>query len=118
MSVLLPPPTQHSHESRIFVSYARPDSKPVRRIVSFLKAAGFPTWFDQDDLLVGDAWSHVIKQEIAKARLLFLCLSTKSVDRTGFFQKEMRLAVEQAELRPQSKVFIMPVKLNACSIPD
>ena len=105
-------------KSRIFVSYARPDLKPVKRIVSLLKAAGFPTWFDQDDLLVGDDWSSVIKREIAKARLLLLCLSTKSVDRTGFFQKEMRLAVEQAEMRPRSQVFILPVQLNACSIPD
>jgi hypothetical protein len=107
-----------SHESRIFVSYARPDLKPVQRIVSFLKAAGFPTWFDQDDLLVGDDWSSVIKREIAKAWLLLLCLSMKSVDRTGFFQKEMSLAVEQAEMRPRSQVFIMPVQLNACSIPE
>src|SRR5438132_12324301 len=105
-------------KSRIFVSYARPDLQPVKSIVKFLKAAGFPTWFDQDDLLAGHDWSRVIKQEIAKARLLLLCLSTNSVDRTGFFQKEMRLAVEQAELRPPSQVFIMPVKLNSCSIPD
>ena len=107
-----PRKTASTMKSQIFVSYARPDHDVVRSIVRFVKAAEFPTWFAHDNLLAGHDWRHVIKQEIAHSRLLLLCLSTHSVDRTGVFQKEMRLAVEQAELRPQSKVFIMGASLD------
>lgn len=59
----------------------------------------------------------VIEQEIARARLLILCLSKTSVDKTGFVQKEMRLALQQAELRPASQVYIIPVSLDTCVVP-
>lgn len=59
----------------------------------------------------------VIEQEIVRARLLIICLSKISVDKTGFVQKEMRLALQQAELRPASQVYIIPVSLNTCIVP-
>ena len=104
-------------DTRIFISYARPDAHIVGQIVRFLQVAGFDTWFDLHDLPPGHEWRFVIEREIARARLLILCLSTRSVDRTGFFQKELRLALEQAELRPREKVFILPIRLNPCPTP-
>ena len=76
----------------------------------------FATWFDKRDLLSGEDWEFVIKREIKRASLLITCLSSNSVDRTGFFQKELRLAIEQAELRPPGKIFIVPIRLNSCPI--
>jgi hypothetical protein len=105
-------------DTRIFVSYASEDQVPARAIVAFLKAAGFDTWFDKDSLLAGQDWGKVVEQEIARARLLILCLSRNSVEKTGFVQKEMNLALQQAELRPSSQVYIMPVKLDDCGIPE
>jgi len=104
--------------TRIFVSYAREDETVVKSIVAFLKAAGFETWFDKDNLLAGQDWRKVIQEEIARARLLLVCMSSHSVDKTGFVQKETRLALEQAELRPSSKVYIIPLKLDDCTVPE
>ena len=104
--------------ARIFVSYAREDEVLVKSIVAFLKAAGFEIWFDKDNLLGGQDWRKAIEHEIARARLLLVCMSSHSVDKTGFFQKEMRLAQEQAELRPDSQVFIIPVRFDDCEVPD
>ena len=105
-------------DTRIFVSYASEDQAPAGAVVTFLEAAGFDTWFDKKPLLVGQDWRKVIKQEIARARLLILCLSRHSVEKTGFVQEEMNLALEQARLRPSSQVYIMPVRLDDCGIPD
>ena len=96
--------------TRVFVSYARPDVQIVGQVVRFLQSAGFDTWFDLHDLLPGRDWRLVIEREITRARLLILCLSSRSVDRTGFFQKELRLALEQAEMRPRDEVFIIPIQ--------
>ena len=105
-------------DTRIFVSYARPDVQIIGQVVRFLHvAAGFDIWFDLHDLLPGHDWRLVIEREIARARLLVLCLSSKSVDRTGVFQKELRLALEQAELRPRGEMFILPIRLNPCPTP-
>ncbi len=103
--------------TRIFVSYAREDQAPASSLVKFLRAAGFDTWFDKDCLHPGQDWKSVIEQQIALARLLIICLSSRSVDKTGFVQKEMRLALEQAELRPPSQVYIIPVVLDGCEVP-
>ncbi len=104
-------------DTLIFVSYAREDQAPATSLVSFLKAAGFETWFDKDNLHAGQDWKTVIEQQIARARLVIFCLSKNSVDKIGFVQKEMRLALEQAELRPTSQVYIMPVALDGCTVP-
>jgi len=104
-------------DTRIFVSYAREDQAPAVSLVSFLRAAGFDIWFDKDSLHAGQDWRTVIEQQIARARLLIICLSRNSVDKTGFVQKEMRLALEQAELRPASQVYIIPVVLDGCTVP-
>ena len=104
--------------TRIFVSYAREDECVVRSIVAFLKAAGFDTWFDKENLLAGQDWRKVIEEEIARARLLLVCMSSHAVDKAGFVQKETRLVLEQAELRPPSQVYIIPLKLDDCIVPD
>jgi TIR domain len=104
--------------ARIFVSYAREDQVPAGALVSFLRAAGFDVWFDKDSLHAGQDWRTVIDQEIAHARLLIICLSRSSVGKTGFVQKEMRLALQQAELRPSSQVYIIPVSLDGCTVPS
>jgi len=104
-------------DTRIFVSYAREDQVPAEALVSFLRAAGFDVWFDKDNLYAGQDWKVVIEQEIARARLLIICLSQNSIDKTGFVQKEMRLALQQAELRPSSQVYIIPVNLDGCPVP-
>ena len=101
-----------SPNARIFVSYAREDQVPAGALVSFLRAAGFDIWFDKDSLYAGQDWRTVIEQEIAHARLLVICFSRSSVDKTGFVQKEMRLALQQTELRPSSRVYIIPVSLG------
>jgi hypothetical protein len=103
--------------TRIFVSYAREDQVPAEALVNFLRAAGFDIWFDKDALQAGQDWRVVIEQEIARARLLIICLSQNSIDKTGFVQKEMRLALQQAELRPPSQVYIIPVRLDGCPVP-
>jgi len=102
----------------IFVSYARPDLEGAKAIVDLLSHAGFHTWFDKKDLKGGQDWEYEIRRQIGAASLVLICLSTNTVDRKGFFHKEMRYAVDEALKLPKGKVYIMPVRLNDCAIPD
>lgn len=103
---------------QIFVSYAHPDLEPARKIVSFLKGAGFSTWFDKDNLLGGQEWEKIIPKEIQKSVLFLLCFSSQSVNKKGFVQKEIKLALDEASKYPPNQIYIMPIRLDCCDIPD
>ena len=40
----------------VFLSYASQDAEAVRRIAEALRTAGIEVWFDQSELVGGDAW--------------------------------------------------------------
>jgi hypothetical protein len=40
----------------VFLSYASQDAEASRRICDALRAAGVEVWFDQSELVGGDAW--------------------------------------------------------------
>jgi hypothetical protein len=52
----------------VFLSYASQDAEAVRRIAEALRAAGVEVWFDQNELVGGDAWDAKIRGQIASAR--------------------------------------------------
>jgi hypothetical protein len=44
--------------------------------------------------------------------------STNAVSKTGYIQKEIREALEIADRMPEGRVFIIPVRLEPCEVPD
>lgn len=110
--------TEKSTEPLLFISYARPDIQVAEALAILISNAGCRAWFDKKDLKGGQDWEFEIRQQISKSALVLVGLSTKSVDRKGFFHKEMRYAVDEAMKLPKGKVYIMPVRFNDCPIPD
>jgi len=112
--------TPTSEDTRtVFISYARPDLELVRAINSFLKrGAGFETWLDKEQLSGGQDWEASIRNAIRKAGVVLSCLSDQAVPRKGFFYKEMRIALDEAMKYPPEQVYIIPVRLHHCEIPD
>lgn len=93
--------------NEVFVSYARPDGKGVKELVTFLKSTGVRTWFDKDDLIAGQEWDKVIAKAIRESSAFLLCLSSKAVDRRGYFQKEVRVALDVAMTIPPKDLSLM-----------
>lgn len=115
---LIGDPIMAKNEPLVFISYARPDLHVTHALAALLESAGLRTWFDKKDLQGGQDWESVIRQGIAEASLVLICLSTRSVDRKGYFHKEMRYAVNEAMKLPKGKVYIVPVRLDSCEIPE
>lgn len=46
-----------------------------------------------------------------------MCLSNKSVTKEGYVQKEIKLALDLADEKPEGVIFIIPVKLDDCAVP-
>ncbi|HEX8294014.1 MAG TPA: toll/interleukin-1 receptor domain-containing protein [Pyrinomonadaceae bacterium] len=102
----------------IFISYAKEDAQPVRDLASMLRTAGFYVWLDEQSLLPGQEWSKEIEKAIHNADIILACLSRRSVNKRGFFQKELRLALETSQELPGGHIYLIPVRLEEVHVPE
>jgi hypothetical protein len=104
-------------EVQIFLCYARDDQPTVKKIHQRVFEQGFSPWMDTENLLGGEDWKESITQAIQHSDFFLACLSTNSVTKTGFLQKEIKLALEIWEEKPESDIFLIPLRLEKCDIP-
>jgi len=102
---------------RPFLSYAHEDRLQVRNLYDKLKARGFDPWLDEERLRGGQTWELEIKKAIKGCDFFIACLSSNSVNKRGFVQKELKQALAFVDEFPEGQVFVMPVKLEQCAIP-
>ena len=100
-----------------FLSHAKEDAAFVRDLAGRLLQDGVLTWFDERDLLPGDDWKYKIDQAIEKSDFVLIFLSSSSVSKTGYFQREMKYALDQRQLRPESTRYLIPIIIDACKPP-
>jgi hypothetical protein len=64
---------------------------------------------DSEDILGGEDWDTAIKTGIRESDLFLLCMSRHSLQRRGVLQKEIRVALEVAEEKLDTDIFLIPV---------
>ena len=97
----------------VFLSYASQDAEPARRIADALRAAGIEVWFDQNELVGGDAWDQKIRKQIKDCALLIPIISASTQARTeGYFRLEWRLADQRTHLMAKGRPFLLPVVID------
>ena len=98
----------------IFLSYASQDAEAARRICDSLRATGLEVWFDQNELVGGDAWDQKIKRQIRECALFVPVISAATNARLeGYFRREWKLAVDRTHDMAEEKAFLMPVVIDA-----
>jgi len=98
----------------VFLSYASQDAAPVARIAEALRASGVEVWFDQNELVGGDAWDKKIRQQIKDCALFVPVISAATQARTeGYFRLEWRLADQRTHLMAKGRPFLLPVVIDA-----
>jgi hypothetical protein len=102
----------------IFLSYAHDDQDTVRDIYKRLQFEGYKPWMDQFDILAGEDWERAIRTAIKKADFFLIFLSDHSVNRRGVLQKELRAALDSWNGMLPSDIYLIPVRLSNCTIPD
>jgi hypothetical protein len=103
---------------RIFLAHAHDDKLEVRKLYTELKARGFDPWLDEVDLMPGQIWKVEIRKAIRQAAVFLACLSSRSVEKVGYVQNEFRLALSEFGKRPPGSIFLVPVRLDKCDVPD
>ena len=107
-----------SRTLRVFLCHSKVDKPAVRQLYRKLVDLGITPWFDEENLLPGDDWELAIKKEVRTSDVVLVCLSQVSVTTRGFAQKEIRLALDVADEQPEGTIFVIPVRLEECEVPD
>lgn len=103
---------------RVFLCHSSGDKDAVRALYKRLQIAGFEPWLDEENLVGGQDWESEIKKAVQNSHVFVVCLSNSSVNKTGYVQKEIRVALDVADLRPEGSIFIVPARLEECVVPD
>lgn len=103
--------------SQVFISYAKEDKRDAERLYNSLQLAGVKPWIDFVDLIVGQHWEFTIRKAIHDSDYFLALLSSRSVKKRGYVQKEIRHALEIAKEYPEDKIFILVLRLDDCELP-
>lgn len=96
----------------IFLSYASPDQDRVDEFYQKLKVEGFNPWMDKYELRGGQNWDLEIKRAMRKAAIIVVFLSYNSVNKRGYCQREIKVALDIAQEKMYDDIYIIPVMLD------
>jgi formylglycine-generating enzyme required for sulfatase activity len=103
----------------VFLCHAREDKPKVRELYAHLNSeAWIDPWLDEEKLLPGQEWNLEIVTAIRKAHVIIVCLSSQSVVKEGYVQKEINHALDVSEEMPERTIFIIPLLFDECDVPS
>jgi CheY-like chemotaxis protein len=100
----------------IFLCYARPDQEKVAALYEDLAVAGFVPWMDMKSIQGGEKWEVAIRHAIRRADFFVACLSNNSINRRGFMQREIRLALNIWDEKLEDDIYLIPARLEDCDV--
>src|ERR1700752_150635 len=104
-----------SRPLRVFLCHASQDKPKARELYNRLKSE---SWImprlDEEDLLPGQDFDLEIYRAIRDTDAIIICLSTVSVAKEGYVNKEVRRALEIAEEKPEGTIYVIPLRLDDC----
>lgn len=100
----------------VFLSYASQDVEAAKKICDALRGAGIEVWFDQSELVGGDAWDQKIRGQIKTCALFLPVISaTTNARREGYFRREWKIAVDRTHDMDEALPFLVPVVIDDTS---
>lgn len=83
---------------KVFLCHASEDKTFVRKLYDDLSSRGMAPWLDERDALI-------------------VCLSSQSVTKTGYVQKEIKYALDFCDEQPEDTIYLIPARIEKCDIP-
>lgn len=102
----------------VFISYAKENQTIAENYYSWLEKEGFAPWLDIKKLKVGQNWELEIDRALQKANVVMLLISSTSVSKRGFVQREVKDALDNLRYKRPEDIYIIPIKIEQCDVPD
>lgn len=99
-------------EYQIFLSYGSPDVARAKALYSRLRARGLNVWFDKEQLRPGHRWDFEIKRALRQSEIVLFLISNTSIERRGYVQREMKLALSYLEEKLPGDIYVIPILLD------
>jgi hypothetical protein len=100
---------------KVFISHSSHDKKFAKTLKDDLKVNGFDTWFDQDEMKLGDNLTNKLNYAIAESSHFLVILSPEAVESAwvryelkSLFENKLNTIIEK----------IIPIMYTACKMPD
>jgi hypothetical protein len=93
---------------KIFLCHSSGDKETVRQLCKQLRGDGFDPWLDEEQLLPGQDWNFEISNAVRNSDTVVVCLSSQSVGKAGYVQKEIKFALDVADQQPEGAIFVIP----------
>lgn len=93
---------------KVFLSHSHGDKPVVEKVKQYLESRGVPTWYDADQLDIGDNLMKTITDAIDGSVFVCVFLSRQSIE-SRWVQHELDLALRQVH---EAKSKFLPVKLD------
>jgi hypothetical protein len=103
---------------RVFLCHAQKDKPLVRELYRKLASEEWiDPWLDEEKLYPGQDWDFEIEKAVKLSDAVLVCLSTNSVDKEGYIQRELRYVLRIAEEKSEGSIFVIPLRINDCLVP-
>src|SRR5262245_32360417 len=83
-----------------------------------LRNNGFDPWLDEESLVPGQNWTEEIPRVVRASDVVIVCLSGSSINKEGYVNKEIKIALDVADEKPEGAIFVIPLKLEDCTVPN
>jgi len=105
--------TDLAEKPSVFISYVKEDENRAQRLFEDLRAAGINPWLDTDALRSGMHWDQKLEEAVNTVDY-FIVLQSKALSnrKESFVHKEIKIALQRADLKPPETPFIFPVQLD------
>jgi uncharacterized protein YecT (DUF1311 family) len=108
----------HKDPLRVFLCHSSDDKPLVRQLYERLKVSFVDPWLDERKIKGGQDWDFEIRRALRNSDVILICLSGKTAKKEGYIQKEIRQALHIAEEKPDGTIFIIPLRFEACDVPE
>lgn len=103
---------------RVFLCHASQDKPAVRELHKRLLAEPWvQPWLDEEELLPGQDWNLEIEKAVEASDAVIVCVSSVSVAKEGYVQKELRQVLQIALNKLEGAIFVIPIRLDDCELP-
>ena len=103
---------------RVFLCHASQDKPLVRELYRRLLGEDWiEPWLDEEKLLPGQDWDLEIEKAVEASDAVIVCVSSRSMTKEGYIQKELRKVLDIALEKPEETIFIIPLRLDDCELP-
>ena len=103
-------------EKSVFISYAREDFDFANKLYQDLKLAGIEPWLDKISMKAGEKWQPAIRSAINDSKYFIPLLSSNSVQKKGYVQRELREALDILEGLSYKDIFVIPLRVEDCKV--